>query len=63
MAACIHGDVCSEWMQQTGSIAPLRRTCPDFCPWFEPKYPNRTNNAWQDFMDCAKRYDSMLRYS
>lgn len=38
MAACIHGDVCRAWMRQTGSIAPLRASCPN-CPWFEPKYP------------------------
>lgn len=62
MAACIHGYVCRAWMRQTGSIAPLRASCPN-CPWFEPKYPSRTNDAWQDFMCCAKRYDSMLRYS
>lgn len=33
MAACIHGDVCRAWMRQTGSIAPLRASCPN-CPWF-----------------------------
>lgn len=31
MAACIHGDVCRAWMRQTGSIAPLRASCPN-CP-------------------------------
>ena len=60
MVACIHGDVCRAWMRQTGSIAPLRASCPN-CPWFEPKY--RTNDPWQDFMSCAKQHNSMLRYS
>lgn len=35
MAACIHGDVCRAWMKQTGSIAPLRASC----PWYEPYRP------------------------
>lgn len=38
MAACIHGDVCRAWMKQTGSIAPLRVSCPN-CPWYEPYCP------------------------
>lgn len=38
MAACIHGDVCRAWMKQTGSIAPLRVSCPN-CPWYEPYRP------------------------
>lgn len=38
MAACIHGDVCRAWMKQTGSIAPLRASCPN-CPWYEPYRP------------------------
>lgn len=60
MAACIHGDVCRAWMRQTGSIAPLRASCPN-CPWYEPKH--RPNCPWQDFMSCVKQHNSMLRYS
>lgn len=50
MAACVHGDVCRAWMRQTGSIAPLRASCPN-CPWFEPKY--RPCDTWFN-RDCMR---------
>ena len=37
MTVCEHGNVCREWMRATGSYAPLVRTCPMGCPFFEEK--------------------------
>lgn len=54
MAACIHGDVCRAWMRQTGSIAPLRASCPS-CPWFEPKCRDNDSN-WTK--ECASNQNN-----
>lgn len=43
MSTCIHGDVCRAWMMsdRTRGNAPLTRSCPNGCKFFEPE-PNHT---------------------
>lgn len=37
MPACIHGDVCREWMRQMGTHRLLSDRCPNQCAFFAAK--------------------------
>ena len=43
MPACIHGDVCREWMRRMDKGVPLSSVCPNGCIYFQAKRDPQNN--------------------
>lgn len=65
MTACIHGEICREYLRQRRGI--ICQTCPTGCRFYEPEertchmvFDHMTDTAFCDV--CGERFDGVAQY-